>query len=129
MIYNLVNYVQTQLSALVIVANGFAPDSPVEAITISQEGGTPGHWYDRNDNAIQILSRSNSTTKAKYNIELVYSLLKNRFGLLLPSVTVDSILYEAIQTYQISPIQVPGYLGNDDENLEMWSYNLMATTK
>lgn len=129
MIYNLIEYIVTELSTLNIVANGFSPDSPITAITVKQSGGDPAHWHPRKDFTFQILSRSNEPTVAKYNIDLVYNLLENRYGLELPSVTVDNIVYSTVQTYQISPIQIPGDIGSDDENLEMWSFNIMVTTK
>ncbi len=129
MIYNLVQYLVVQLPALDFVADGFGPNSPVEATTIKNTGGNVDHWYNRSDDAIQILSRAKDTVTAYYNINLVYELLKNRYHLELPSVTVKSILYAAIQTYQISPVQKPGYIGSDDENLEMYSFNITVTTK
>ena len=119
MIYNLVQYLTVQLPSITFVADGFSPDSPINAITAIDHGGNVAHWYDREDVAIQILSRHKNVTKSKYDIGLVYEKLKNRFLLLLPSATVDEILYPAIQTYQISPVQRPGYIGGDDNNLEM----------
>ena len=102
MIYNLVEYLKTELTALNFVANGFAPDSPVEATNISQTGGNEAHNHDRGDWAVQILSRASSSVQAKVNIDLVYAKMKNRFNLELPSVTVDNVVYAAVQTYQIS---------------------------
>ena len=61
-------------------------------------------------------------------IEAVYNLLKNKFGVLLPRVIVGDTEYEDVQTYQISPLQTPGYIGSTEENLEMFSFNLTITT-
>jgi hypothetical protein len=129
MIYNLVEYCSVQLPSINFTANGFNPDSPIECVAISQTGGDPAPWYDRNDYSVQILSRASSAPVAKENADSVFNLLKKRFGLQLPSVTVNSILYPAITTYQFVWRQEPSYIGADDENLEMWSFNLTVTTK
>ena len=128
MIYNLIEYLRVQLSAIQFVANGFSQDSPIESITVIQTSGDPQHWYSRTDWSVQLMSRSDSSVIAKENIDSVYALLKNKYGLTLPSVTVNGTLYGSIITYQISPIQTPGYIGADDNNLEMWSFNVIITT-
>jgi len=128
MIYNLAQYLIVNLATINFVVNGFSPDSDQDEIMISETGGEPQHWYNRTDWAVQILSRGKNVNTAKKNIESVYNLLKNKLGLLLPQVTVGGILYPAIQTYQISPIQTPGYLGSNEENMEMFSFNLTITT-
>lgn len=129
MIYNLVKYLLTTLSSIVFVANGFNPDSESNEVMISETGGDPKHWYDRTDWTVQVISRSLNVDLAKRNIESVYNLLKNKFGIQFPAITVGGVLYPALQTYQISPLQTPGYLGADDRHLEMFSFNLTITTK
>lgn len=128
MIYNLINYLATQLTTLTFVANGWSVDSEKESILVRQTGGEPKHWYDRTDWSVQIMSRAASSVNAKKNIELVYAKLKNRYGLTLSSVTVNGEVFDAVIAYQISPIQAPSYIGADDVNLEMWSFNVMITT-
>ena len=127
MIYNLVKYLTIQLPALNFVANGWSPESPQDSIMVRQSGGTVGHWFPRTDYNVQIISRAKNVVLSKSQIEQVYSELKNKFGLLLPEVTVDEV-FAAVQTYQISPIEVPGYIGADETHLEMWSLNLIITT-
>ena len=128
MVYNLVEYVNIQLPTLIIIADGFANDSPQESLTFIQQGGDEAHFYERGDWAIQVLSRSESVFMAKLNIEQVYNLLLNRIHLQLPEVTVNSIYYPSIMAYQISPVQKPAYIGADDKNLETYSYNMIVTT-
>ena len=128
MIYNLVQYLITELPSLVFIANGWSPDSPIESIAIKQTGGGVSHYDVRTDFSVQVLSRAKSSTIAYKQIKQVFNLLKNRFGLELPSVTVDGDLYVAVQTYQISPMQEPGYIEADEKNLELWSYNMIITT-
>ena len=127
MIYNLVAYLISQLPTLNFVANGWSPESPQDSVMVRQSGGTVGHWFPRTDYNVQIISRAKNTVLAKTQIEQVYSELKNKFGLLLPEVTVDEV-FAAVQTYQISPIEVPGYVGANETHLEMWSLNLIITT-
>jgi hypothetical protein len=128
MIYNLVEYCTTQLPSINFIANGFSPGSSIESVAIIQSGGDPNPWYDRNDYAIQVLSRAKDVTVAKANADSVFNLLTKKFGVELPSVTVNSVLYPSIITYRFRENQIPSYIGTDDENLEMWSFNLTVTT-
>ena len=127
MIYNLINYLKVQLPTLDFVANGFSVKSPSESITVIQTGGTVEHWYVRTDVTAQILSRAEYSDKAKQNIDKVYNLLLNKFGLTLPAIVVNGKVYPEVILWQVSPIQYPGYIGADEENLEKWSYNIKAT--
>ena len=129
MIYNLVAYLKINLPTIKFVANGWRPESDRDSVMVTETGGTPEHWYERTDWAIQIISRAENVTTSKYQINAVYQLLKNRFGITLSAVTVDLVVYPAVKTYQISPVQSPGYLGTNEENLEMFSFNLTITTK
>ena len=128
MIYNLAQYLIVNLATINFVVNGFSPDSNQDEIMISETGGEPQHWYDRTDWTVQVLSRAKNVNTAKKQIDDVYEKLKNKIGLSLPEVTVAGVVYPAVQTYQISPIQTPGYLGANEENMEMFSFNLIVTT-
>jgi hypothetical protein len=129
MIYNLVEYLITELPSIMFTANGFNPDSIADEVMVRDSGGDPKHWYDRTDWTVQIISRSMNVDLAKRNVDAVYNLLKNKFGVQLPAKTVAGVVYPAMQTYQISPTQTPGYLGADDKHLEMFVFNLIITTK
>lgn len=128
MIYNLAQYLIVNLPTINFVVNGFSPDSNQDEVMISETGGEPQHWYNRTDWTVQILSRGKNVNVAKKQIDDVYEELKNKFGLLLPEVIIGGVVYSAIQTYQISPIQTPGYLGANEENMEMFSFNLIVIT-
>ena len=129
MIYNLVEYLRLQLPTLNFIANGWDPDSEQNSIVINDTGGDPNHWILRTDWAIQIMSRANSVVLAKEQADAVYNLLKNKIGITLPQVTVNDIIYSEVKTFQISPMQTPGYLGADDRRLEMFSFNIIVITK
>ncbi len=128
MIYNLMAYVILKLPLLNFVPNGWSKNSPVNSVMLRQTGGVVQHHYDRSDFAIQFLSRAESSIIAKEQIDSVYNLLKNQLNILLPAKTINLIVYPAVQTYRIVPIQIPGYIGADDINMEMWSVNFTITT-
>ena len=128
MIYNLLQYLKDNLPDINFVVNGFGVDSEQDEVMIGETGGEPQHWYNRTDWAVQFISRSGDVTVAKQNLEAVYNLLKNKFGVTLPRVVVGDTEYEEIKTYQISPLQTPGYIGSTEENLEMFSFNSIITT-
>lgn len=128
MIYNLLQYLKDNLPEINFVVNGFGIDSKIDEVMIGETGGEPQHWYERTDWAVQFISRSSDVTVAKQNIEAVYNLLKNKFGVVLPRVIVGDTEYEEIKTFQISPLQTPGYIGSTEENLEMFSFNSTITT-
>ena len=128
MIYNLGAYLVTQLPAIDFVINGWIKSSPANSVMLRQTGGDVIHHYDRSDYAVQFLSRAESSVAAKEQIDAVYNLLKNKLGILLPAKTVNAIVYPEVQTYRIVPMQVPGYIGADNANLEMWSVNFIVTT-
>jgi hypothetical protein len=129
MIYNLTEYLRLQLPTLNFIANGWDPDSEQNSIVINDTGGDPNHWIPRTDWAIQIMSRANSVVLAKEQADTVYNLLKNKIGIVLPQVTVNGIVYTEVKTYQISPMQTPGYLGTDEKHLELFSFNIVLITK
>jgi len=129
LIFNLVEYLKVNLPTLTFVCNGWIEGSSETSINVTQTGGEPQHFFDRTDWTVQIMSRAKTNVDSKVNIESVYSLLKNKYGLTLPTVTVDSVIYAEIKTYQISPLQIPEYLGMDEKRLYMWVFNLKVVTK
>ncbi len=128
MIYNLRSYLTINLPDIIFYANGWRPDSEHDSVMVLQNGGDPLPWFDRTNWTVQIMSRAENIVNAKKLIDAVYNKLKNRYGLELPAITVGSTVYPLVKTYQISPLQAPGYIGADKANLEMWSFNLRITT-
>jgi hypothetical protein len=128
MLNNLVQYLINQSLDLVFVADALTEQSPKECVLVSQSGGTPAHFHQRTDWTVQILSRAETSIVAKRACERVYDVLKNKFCLVLPAVTVDKVAYPAVTAYQVSPIQAPAGIGADQANLFMWVFNTMITT-
>ena len=128
MIYNLLEHLKTELTSIIFALGGWGVNAPEECTTLIENGGISNHYNIREDYSIQIMSRAMDINIARANIYLVFEEVNNRFGLVLPEVTVGDTVFPEIKTYQISPIQIPGYLGADRSNLEMWSFNIMVTT-
>jgi hypothetical protein len=63
----------------------------------------------------QILSADKDNTGSRSLSYLVYDLIKEKFGEVLPSVTVDSETFDSVKTTQITAIQLPFSLGENKE--------------
>lgn len=127
MIYNLYKYIKNNLTGLTYAVNGWSIHSPEQCVAIIHRGGIPDHDNIKQIVSVQVMSRALENNDAHVDITSVYNLLKNRFGLVLPEVTVGDTVFPEVKTYQISPIQIPGYIGSDRGNLHMWSFNLTVT--
>ena len=127
-LYNVIKHLVDQSLGHTIVAGALTEKSAADCIAITQSGGDPEHYYDRTDWRFQVLSRASNDILAQTQCFAVYDELKNRFGLILPAKTVDSVVYPAVTTFQISPIQAPSGIGVDQANLFLWVYNFLVTT-
>lgn len=126
MIYNLSEFVKVN-STVTPITNGFDANSPDEAVALNQSGGSDNSRGLKVDMNVQFLSRATSRTASRRLIQIVYNLLKNRFRIDLPAITVDGEVFPAVVAYQITPLQIPGYIGTDDNGLHMWSVNFQVT--
>lgn len=127
MIYNLYEYLKSELPSINFVVDGWENDSDIESVLLTATGGDPQHWFDRTDDTVRVLSRSNSKVFAKQRADNVYNKLKNRFGLTLPAANVGGVDYPEFIAAQISPIQSPGYIGADDNANHIYSVNFKVT--
>jgi len=127
MIFNLISYLRTQLPSLTFISEG--ENYNEEGIRVTQTGGEDNHDIDRIDFNVQLLSKYKKLFTSKNNIDSVYAILKNRFGLILPEVIIGALTYPEVTTYRIVPMQIPGYLGTDDNGYHMYSFNIIVTTK
>lgn len=125
MIFNLANYLITEFPSYNFTVNGFGPGTGTEAVSINQTGGEAQHFYERKDYSVQILARSLDNVTGKTIIDTIYEKLENVFHLELDAVTVDGVVYPAVQTAQISPIEIPQSLGIDDNGRWLWVFNLI----
>ena len=126
-VYNILSYIKTIFS-FNFSANGFYTTTPDDAIAIIQNGGEEKGQYDRKDIRIQFLARGTSAVTTSKNLNDVYNHLKKRFGFIFPETTVNGVTYPAIITYRIQPLQIPAYIGVDDNGRWMYSFNVVVTT-
>ena len=127
MIYNLAKYI-TENSSLTINVNGFMPSSPDSAVCMNEGSGDERPWFDRKDTLIQILSRATDRTTARKNGYTVYDLIKKKYGLELPSVTVGGVVFSAVTTWGIRPVNTPQYAYDDDNGRAIYSFSVEITT-
>lgn len=128
MIYNLVSYLSSQLSNYNYVVNGWQQGTPDNALMVSESNGDAADWIDRNDFFVQIMSRSQNKTVAKKQLQDTYNILQKKFGLTLPSVTIGSDNYPEVKTWKIVALQLPGFIGNDENGRALFSVNFNITT-
>jgi hypothetical protein len=96
---------------------------PDDNILLQDTGGgdTPDfRWVNQ---TIQIIVRDIEDPKAKQLALDIYNKIHGVFGLILPSVVVNGITYDEIETEQINGIQRPFGLGVDDNGRTQYTTN------
>lgn len=127
MIYNLVEYISDNTS-LTLTTNGFQPDGQDNIVCINEGSGNERPWFDRKDTTVQILSRATDKTTARTNSYTVYNLIKKKYGLTLPSVTIGSETFSAVTAWGIRPVNTPQYAYDDDNGRAIYSFSVEITT-
>ncbi len=127
MIYNLAEYIDDNTS-LTINVNGFQPDSQDIVLCINEGSGDERPWFDRQDTVIQILSRATDRTIARKNSFTVYDLIKKKYGLTLPLVTVKGDTFPSLTVWAIRPVNMPQYAYDDDNGRTIYSFSVEITT-
>lgn len=128
MIYNLVQYLRNELPSETIYFNvkdlnsltGLVPD---RLIIVQDTGGEETPWFQFQTQNYQIITRDIDSPKARKLIDDVCGKIVNKFGLILPSKIIDGVLYDSVQTAQISYNTLPQSLGVDN-GLFIWTSNL-----
>jgi hypothetical protein len=126
MIYNLVQYIRNNLAGETIMPNirDLTSDQVPDRIVIAKDaGGVETSWFLLESVAVQIYTRDIDAPKARALARDVYNIINNKFGLILPSITVDGILYNEIQTAQISANSLPQSIGYDANGRAEYSTN------
>lgn len=129
MIYNLLQYLIINLATIAFVSNGFQQDTIDNAVNVSEGGGIPDPQIDRKDFVIQVMSRAKDKPKARKLSYDVYNLINKKFGLTLPSDTVDGESFPAVKTWKITAVALPGFIGNDENGRPLFSTNYTVTTE
>ena len=127
MIYNLVEYIDNNTS-LTLNCNGFNPDSPDETVCINEGSGNERPWFDRKDALVQFVSRARNKITSRSNAYTIYNLVKKKYHLTLPEVTIGSTTYPEITGWAIRPVEVPQYAYDDDSGRAVYTFTVEVTT-
>jgi len=114
MIYNFVEFLKTELPTEKIYTNVKEISVPERIVLVQEFGGTIQPWVGYTQKIVQIITRDIDAVRAR---ELAYSVLNkihDKFGLILPAVTVNTTLYTSIQSAQITAEGEPQSLGYDE---------------
>jgi hypothetical protein len=120
MIYNLVEYLRGQfplekfycnLKNLEITQTSI----PDRIVIVNETGGNEMPYFLYVKQTAQIRCRDFDVTKTHRLAWAIFKNITSRFGLILSAVTVDGVVFPAIQTAQISAIQLPQNMGVDAE--------------
>lgn len=133
-VYNIAQYIRTELPGETVYINtrqklatqGIIPD---RNILIMITGGSVQAWVLFNQPTFQILVRDKDSPKALILAEQIFDLFKTSIGLIVPAVTVDSVVYPAVQLEQISAIQKPSLVGADDQGRIEYTTNYIVYKK
>jgi hypothetical protein len=128
MIYNLAQYLRDNLAGLVIVVNGFSQDTVADANCLNLGSGFEQPWFDRQDTLVTVYSRAISGPTAYYQNNKIYDLIKKRYGIILPAITVDGVIYPEVKTWAIRPVNRPQYAYDDDEKRPTYMFSVDITT-
>ena len=134
MIYNLVQYLRTEYPAEVIYANvehliSGQESVPDRCIIVRETGGSETPWFRFSEPTVQILVRDTTNPAARKLAFEIFNKITSRFGLILPSIIVNGDTYPAIQIAQISAIQKPFCLGEDENGRTEFTTNYKLVFK
>lgn len=125
MIFNLRQYISNETGVKVyanprdIIEN--EKSVPDRFIQLIEEGGDTTAWSNFTTYQLQCICRDIDSPKARVLAYVVYHLLNDRFGLELPSKTVDGIFYASIKFAQISANSEPAFIGYDENGRAEYS--------
>lgn len=126
MIYNLVQLLKTQFPADTFYANkekatqGIVPD---KRCIVIESGGTDEPATRLFRQRIQFNIRATDGPKARAFAYQIYDFLNSRWGVVLPQVTVDGTLFAQVETAEISSIQIPQSMGEDEDGRTVFVFN------
>lgn len=133
MIYNIMRYLEIFLPNENIYANVFNKRFPNEVIpdrivSVMEQGGEQTPITKYKISRFQILVRDKNIVSCRELAYIIYNKLHDRYGVILPSITVNGIVYEAIQTAEIKFNNIPQSIGYDEESRAIFSMNFIIIT-
>jgi hypothetical protein len=128
MIYNFVELLRNQFPTETIYINGRVllagqETIPIRCINVNDTGGYQKLWNKFKEYTIQILVRDLDNPHARKLAYDIFNFVDDRYGLILPAITIDGNVFPAIKTAQISHIQLPSNLGNDSNGHSEYTTN------
>lgn len=129
MIYNLAQLLRTQFPTETVYVNGRVKLAgqqhvPARNVLLIDNGGTEKPWVKYQTCTVQVVARDVDAPKAKVLADALFVYVTSRFGLILPAITVDGVVHAQVSTAQISALQVPYYLGPDEDGRHEYVFNI-----
>jgi len=128
MIYNLHEYLENMTTEKIYsnVKQITFPDKsvPDRIVLIQERGAVKKAWLRYTEQSIQVMCRDIDNVKARELAYTIYELLDNRFGLVLPAVTVGTVIYPEFKTAQITASSTPQTLGVDESGRSEFTFDL-----
>lgn len=130
MIYNFVELLKNQFPNEAIYTNGrvlLAGQQviPDRNILVNETGGIERPWNRYRQATVQIITRDVDAVLSREMAYDVFNFITSRFGLILPTVTVNGNNFPEVKTAQISAIQLPFNLGHDEEGRIEYTTNYL----
>jgi hypothetical protein len=128
MIYNIQQYLESNLTNEIIFANTRKKISPNEDIPdrnvlIMESPGTSEAWTGWTAKGMQVITRDIDMPKARKLAWDVFDFLNDKFSITLNAITIDGNIYPAIEILQISANSEPDSIGDDEQGLSEFSTN------
>lgn len=127
-ILNLTQYLRTQKPEEIIYANTrtrteLTDQVPDRNVLVRSTGGVETGWFQFQINSFQIVTRDIDQVKAEKLSFDIHEEINNKFGLILPEVTIDGNTYPQVISAQISVNTLPQSVGFDEEGRAEFSAN------
>lgn len=129
MIYNLTQLLKTQFPTETFYANQEMTTQGIVAdkrCIVAESGGTERPDTRLVRQRVQFNVRATDGPKARAFAYQIYDYLQSRWGVILPSVTVDGVLFPQIESAELSSIQTPQSMGKDDSGRSVFIFNFIV---
>jgi hypothetical protein len=128
MIYQLQLYLETELPAETFYPNTkdilTTNDQVEDRIVLLREMlPTETAWFQFQERMIQITSRDIDVFKARKLAYDIHEKINNKFGLILPTITISGNVFPELVTAQISANALPQPMGYDDNGRALFVAN------
>ena len=128
MIYQLVTYLRSEFPTELFYVNDRVrltaqEEVPDRNVLVKETPGTIQPWTKYTSQVVQIITRDIDDPKSRQLSYLILESINDKFGLILPAITVDGEVFPELITAQISANGSPYPLGADPGGLYEWLTN------